>query len=277
MGGGGGIIGANYMATAKPDGTTICITEAGSGLLAPIMFKDEAVKYDPNKFIYLCAFGYTPTFFEIGKHLPYETAKDMIGASGVRFAATGVKGDNAISAVVAAEILGLKDVKLVPGYESTPEMGLSMARGETDAACEAGHVARDFLAKGYTKGVLMVLDFQRSEWFPDVPAIGEVVDLTPSLEEYVRVVAALSSRKPVFISPGVPQDRVDFLREVFWEALNDTGREKGGFVRLAKRNWEVWTEPLAGEDYTQMVKDTLAISPDVVAEILKKTEVAAGL
>ena len=277
MSGGGGIVGANYMYTAKPDGLTLCITEIGSGLLAPVLFKDEAVKYDANEFFSLGAFGYTPTFLEVAKDLPYESAEDLIGATGIRFAATGVKGDNAISAVVAADILGMKDVKLVPGYEGTAEMGLSMARGETDAAAEAGHVARDFEAKGYTKGVLLVLDFQRSEWFPDVPAISEVVTLTPSQEEYVRVITAISSRKLVFTTPGVPQDRVDFLREVFWEAFNDTTREKGGFVRLAKRNWEVWTQPLNAEESAQLVKDTLVISPDVVAEILKMAEVAAGL
>ncbi|MFH1759933.1 MAG: hypothetical protein ABIA63_02410, partial [bacterium] len=132
MQGGGGVVAANYIMTAKPDGLTICVTEQGTGLMLPIIFKDPAAKYDPSKFEYFGAFAYTPSFMVVPKKSKIEKPADLFGASGLRFPAAGIKSDNALDSAIIADIFNMKDAKLIAGYESTAEMGLSMARGETN-------------------------------------------------------------------------------------------------------------------------------------------------
>ena len=62
-------------------------------------------------------------------------------------------------------------------------------------------------------------------------------------ELMLRFVDMFASRKVMFTAPGVPPDRVQFLRETFEKMVaND------GFVTQARLRWPVWAKPVAGKD-----------------------------
>lgn len=262
-----GILGLNYLSEVKPDGLTLAVTESGSGLLSPVLLKDTAVKYDAAKFLYIGGIGYCPAYLMVSKKLPYNSVQDLVGASGLRFGATGARGDGAIAAAVVTDLLGIQGAKIVPGYESTAEMGLAMGRGEIDAAIESASRMQDWMDKGYGKPPFAVAFSQRSAWFPNVPAITEIVKPSPKQEANMKVVEAMASIKVLLTAPGVPQDKVQFQREVFTKIVADKG-----FLKLAQMLFSVWEKPISGEDYAKRVTSTLAISPEDVTGIIQMIE-----
>ena len=110
----------------------------------------------------------------------------------------------------------------------------------------------------------MIISSAKSEWFPDVPAIPDLAELTPEQEKKLSIAIALQSAKPFYTAPGVPQDRVDFLRDVFNQIM-----ETKGFLRQAKLRWTVWEAPHTGEEYAKTVQAAMAIPSEDVASLLE--------
>ncbi len=270
--GGGGIIGSNFIWTSKPDGLTIGLSEAGSHVLVPNLFDDPAAKFDANQFVYIGAFGYTPSYFMVGKNSTINTVQDLKNFVGFKFNAAGVQSDSGIGSAIMVDVLGMQNAKLVAGYSTTADQGLSLVRGETDGAEAAAFVAVDWVNKGFAKPPLFVIDTKRSEWYPDVPCLAEIVKLTPKQEADIRFHQVMSSIKVVYMPPGTPADKAEFVRGIFDKIMEDKG-----FIQLAQKNWAIWTKPIKGADYAKVVKDTLAMSKEDVKAMMDRVNKLAGL
>ena len=83
---------------------------------------------------------------------------------------------------------------------------------------------------------------------------------------------SLESAKVFYTTPGVPQDRVDFLRETFDKIVADKG-----FVKQAKLRWTVWEPPVSGAEHTETVRATMAISQEDIAALLESINKMAAL
>ena len=112
------------------------------------------------------------------------------------------------------------------------------------------------------------MSFIRSDWFPDVPALSEVVTLTPEQANWLRVASAFESTRVVLLPPGVPQDRVDFVTDAVWKMF-----QEAAFIKQAKRVWPIWSEYQTGEEYLEIAKAAAAIPLSEIAglqEIVKE-------
>ncbi len=255
--GGGGIPGVNYLWDAKPDGLTLLLTCPHSALVPVHIFGAEAAKYNIGEFIYLVDFGRTELGFQVGVHTPYESIEDVKGATGFKIAASGPQAQAAIGGALLIEALGLKDTKWVFGYPGSAEIGLSLQRGETDGTTYSVKTAVSWMEKGICKEPLVMLNDERSEWFPDVPALPEVVTLSPDGQMLFNVMMGMQSTRTILLPPGVSQDRVDFLEDIFWEMVNDEG-----VIEQLQLEWKIWSEPRTAEEFTAFIASIEGISPE---------------
>ena len=116
--------------------------------------------------------------------------------------------------------LGAK-CKIIVGYKGTGDMNMAIQRGEVD-----GRVISDEAAALYGPSsgmrVVTILARQRSENFPDVPTIFEAAKLSTEAERLLDWRASIASLgRVILVTPGTPQERVDYLRKELAQILRD--------------------------------------------------------
>lgn len=265
MPGGGGIEGLNFVYNSEPDGLTIGSTHHPSDVIAPKLLETPGPEFDTRTLSWIGYFGSAPAIFFVGADSPYQTLEDLQNAKGLKFAGTSPASADSLGAVIGVEILGL-DADVVFGYES-PESPLAAKRGEVDGYSTGAARGGDDVAKNLSKP-LCSLTFERTEWFPDVPAITELVQLTSDQEDMIVFIDALSAAKSYYGPPDLPADKLDYLRRSF-----DKIMQMEGFLKQAKTRWKVWSKPLTGEELNQAVNRALGMPPEkaeAVRNLIKK-------
>ncbi len=252
--GGGGIPGVNEVWNAKPDGLTILVTVSNSCLVPVYLFETEGAEYDIGEFNYLADLGLEETTFVVPVDSPYDSIEDMKGATGFRFSITGPTGYQIVGSVLLEEVLGLKDPKMVAGYSGSQDIMLALQRGEVDGAVYVPSRAADWVAQGIIKEPLVFFSSKRSAWYPDVPTLSEVVEITPDGAPLLKIIQGLMGSKTVLAPPGVPQDRVDFMRDIFMTMLHDEA-----VVEQLMMKWAIWPEPRSGEEFQEYIHSLTAI------------------
>ena len=259
MPGGGGIEGLNYVFNAEPDGLTIGDTHHPSDLAAPQLLDTPGPDFDPREFSYMGFFGGDPSIFFLSADSPYETLDDLKNAGKLVFGATNPGSMGSVSTIVGVEALGLT-ADVVHGYEGS-ELGLGAKRGEIAGfgfEASSGGVMVD---KGLSKPFVS-LTFERTEWYPDTPAITELVDLTPAQEDMIVFVEALIAGKSFYAPPGISAEKLTYLRSTF-----DTITSMKPFVKQAKTRWKIWSTPLTGAQLQTDVERVLGMPPEKVTAV----------
>ncbi len=135
--------------------------------------------------------------------------------------ATGSGGSTYVDAVVSGFVFGV-DQRIVRGFNSSADIRLALLRGDIEAmwgsvgssaqGVEAGDyraiVHTDRRSIGLLKGVPSIFDLTSGL---DAKALA-LIDAWSALAEVGR---------PVVAPPGAPADRIEFLRAVFGQAMND--------------------------------------------------------
>ena len=75
--GGGAVLGAAFVAKAKPDGYTLLGCSQSSITLSPIIKKDE-IDYKTEDFEPICSFDGTPVIFSVKKDAPWKTLSEFV-------------------------------------------------------------------------------------------------------------------------------------------------------------------------------------------------------
>jgi len=261
MSGGGGIEGLNYLYNAEPDGLTIGDTHHPSDLAAPQLLQTPGPEFDPRELGYLGAFGFDPQMVFLAADSPYNTIDDLKKAGKVVFGASNPGSMTSVGIITFIEIAGLDNAEVVYGYEAS-EMFLGVKRGEIAGYSLEGGTGKVSVDEGFTKP-LVALRFERTEWFPDTPAIAELVDLTPDQKDMVAFVEALVGCKSFYAPPGVAEDKLTYLRRTFGKITSDEG-----FRAQAKVRWPVWEKPVTGEALQESVSNVLSM-PEAKLEAIR--------
>ncbi|MBK8064312.1 MAG: tripartite tricarboxylate transporter substrate binding protein [Betaproteobacteria bacterium] len=191
--GAGGVIGANQVAKAKPDGYTLM--GAFDSLVVALPFVQKTVEYNMDSFSYLNGFGMGAIYITARADSPYKNMADVIDAAKkangkLSYASYGI---GVITHFTAERLWDLTGVKLtyVP-YKSSPESVSAMLGGHVDFAVTAGTggAARNPQAR-----ILAVAGDQRR---PDTPSI-------PTLKEQGYPVS-LDFISAVLAPRGLPED-----------------------------------------------------------------------
>ena len=262
--GGGGQVGINQVYAAKPDGLTIGTAAWSADLATSHLFKEKGRRYDISKFNWIGTFAMEGSGVGISSKLPSSNMAELQKVEGLKFGAH-TRGSNwSLNAALIADIFGLKDARIVVGFASTPDVQLSISRGELSGQISEMSVLKAAIDKGWMKKPLAALGHKRSELFPDTPAVSELVKLTPEQDKLLTTMETISGGKIFFAPPGTPPDRVEFLRKAFDKMMG-----LKPFIRQAKLRFEVWTPPLNSAETEKMVKDLSSVPEADVAKLIK--------
>jgi tripartite-type tricarboxylate transporter receptor subunit TctC len=172
--GGGGNIGTDAIAKAKPDGYTI-----GMGNFAPLAVNVSLFKklsFDPqNDLVPIMLIERGPLVLMVRAESPYKTVKDVVAAAKaapgkLSYASGGIGGTHHLSGALFEAVAGV-DMIHVP-YKSGAAGATDLMGGQVDMMFEQMYAAMPSLKGGRLRG-LAITSKTRSPLLPDLPTMAE--------------------------------------------------------------------------------------------------------
>jgi tripartite-type tricarboxylate transporter receptor subunit TctC len=215
--GAGGIIGAEYVTKAKPDGYTIFIGGPGPNAIAPTLYRN--LPYDPIKdFAPISTVSENPNVLIVHPGLNVKSVKDLVAlAKSKPGKLTYASAGNGSSQHLAGEhFKSLANVNIlhVP-YKGVPQGVTAVITGEADMMFSPLANAQPLVASGKVVA-LGVTTPKRSPALPDVPTIAEAG--VPGYEQTVW--------NAFFAPSGTPPEIVARLNDATRKALSDPAVRK---------------------------------------------------
>jgi tripartite-type tricarboxylate transporter receptor subunit TctC len=253
----------NDIYNAKPDGLTWGGGIGwGWGIYGPKMVEllPEA-KYEIEKYVWIGGLQREGIVWVVPPDSEVESLADLLDKEDLVFAAGAPAFGGSLAGAAFIDWFGI-DATITPGVD-IPDKRLGLQRGEFDFSCETSGNCLLWEQEGQAKRIAVVSD--KSEAFAaGIPPMTEQVNLT---EEQVAVlstiVAASTSMRVWFAPPGIPEDRVEWMRES-WRKVADNE----AFQAMWQRRWPDWQEPFYGEEMQEWVEERMAQPPDLLQEIL---------
>jgi tripartite-type tricarboxylate transporter receptor subunit TctC len=264
----GGIEGANLIYTSKPDGLNLGHGGPSSCMYIPTLTNDPALKVDVTKVNWFGALYPEQYVFAVGKHISANTIEELQQLKGLRFGAMGLGTTHAQAASIAANIFKL-DMKLVTGYGSPSEVVIAIGKKEVDGITLGAQAFRTEEKKGFLKTPFSILDFKKSAYYPNVKSAAELTKLTPEQEELLNLYnVSGTAGKAFFGPPGIPADRVKFLRDAF----DKTMANKAFVKQMQELRYPVWEQPLTGAEVEAQAAKVLELKKSyaTLTELTKK-------
>jgi tripartite-type tricarboxylate transporter receptor subunit TctC len=267
MPGGGNVLATNYMYNiAAKDGTAIATIHSAMPLQQ--VLNSGGIRYDSDKFNWL---GSTGPQNEV--ILVWHTARIASIAQAeekqVVLGGTGAGAGIVLLPIVVNRLLGTK-FKIVTGYRTSEDVNLGMERGEVQArAFSIGSIESqhpDWISQ-HKANFLVQAGVRRDKTLSDVPLLTELAKTDEQRRIFKLISSSPALGQPYVAPPGVPADRLAILREAFAATLKDPAF----LADAAKIRFAI--EPMSADEVAQIVNDTVAAPPDIVA----KAKVAMGL
>ena len=234
--GGGGSLGAGFVAKAKPDGYTILSGSSSNLVLSPIVKK---LDYKFEDLIVLGIYGKTPLWLAVKSEARWKSLKDFVEEARKSPDRLTVGSYGKLTAVdFMIQLLNrYAGVRLthVP-YKSTAEALSAVLGGHADAAMVSG--AGGLLESGSLR-ILAAGEEQRLEGLPNVPTFKEL--------GYPIVLDASYS---LCLPKGTPQEIMDKLVGAQQKAFERHGKE----IKEGLRNVEIWASFLDRRQSLQVFK-----------------------
>lgn len=255
--GAGGIVSFNTAYKAKADGLTIATFTAGS-IAFPWLFDDPGVKYDLSKFSVIGIYALDGDALAVSPKLGVNSLDDFKKAKNIKLG-TSTRRHEMGSALVL-KLFGLEDSVVIPGFKGGSERGLACGRGEIDGMIAGLGGLLQEESKGFVKTPLFTFTTKRSQGSPDIPTISEVISPTGQDKQFLDLYIASASGRLLYGPPGIPADRIQFLREALLKIYS-----LKGFKRMAKLRWGS-IEPAIPGDEAEKVIATFVNTPKSVVK-----------
>lgn len=260
--GGGHLLAVNRTYDAKPDGLTILLAD-GEATLVGQLLKVPGARYDLLKMNWLGRINGEKRLLLFTKKSPVNTFEALLKhGKPLKFGITGKTDSVGMATAFAAHALKIP-VTLVTGYKGSREFVRAALQGEVDAI-----VLSESSSKRFSKGGRLIpgvtLSRGRSALFPDTPTIYEATKLSKEQAwwfDYHEAFAEVG--RALVTTPGVPAERVAYLRKVFDEILHD----KTLLAEMEKRR-----RPISYASAEDLEKSVKAVLQSVSGEKKKQVE-----
>jgi len=218
--GAGGLDGMNYLYGSDADGLTLGVTSAFKFVANDVLDEPAAV-YDIEKFSYIMVLGNEPLHLFVSPGGPYQSIADLRAGENLKIGAGSPSGPVSLGGLTVVEVLNL-DAKVVTGLSGDSARSLAVERREIVGYVSSMPTAKSALESGLVKP-LFALATERDPLTPDVPAITELVGLTGEDLALVELweTALVGGMRILAAPPGVPEDRLAFLRDLSAEWTRD--------------------------------------------------------
>jgi tripartite-type tricarboxylate transporter receptor subunit TctC len=257
----GGLAALATLMVRPTDGLTIMHASAEAAILSQMLAR-PGVTWDVTKLNWLAKTSMAPKLWYVGSHARYPTINDAARAAPLRWSSTGPADNISDIAAVISYVLALKS-KIVVGYRGAGDMWLAVLRNEADAGILSADTALPQIINNSLKPIAI---FGANRWhhLPDVPTLREAAMLPEDKMWIVTLRQRIGeAQRAMVAAPGVPADRVDFLREAFAEVLADPALIAEG----AKTSREI--EYMGGWELQQLVGQLMTAAGPRLPEFRK--------
>lgn len=246
--GGGGSVGASFVATSSADGYTLILGDQQSILVKPML---EELPYSPESFVPIGRINFSPLLIVVKADQPWQSLGDLVDAAK---AAPGEISYGAVPGLgvdqIPMELLSLEsgaEFKFVPFPGGGPAWQAFLG-DDIDVSPAFASTVTPYLADGSVRA-LAVTAPQRLEKFPDVP----------TMEEQGFDVSFAMFRT-IFAAKDTPPEIVAKLREAF-----DKGVEDKSFQSMVRRMGERIIY-MSGADFEDFMVD----ESEAIGALVKK-------
>ena len=239
--GASGMLGAQYVADAKPDGYTLLLGSAGETSINPFVYTTK-MRYSPTEDLApVTLVVRVPNVLVAGPSLKVDNVADMIkyakaNPDRVTYATSGVGNPQHLNGELLQSLAGVKMIH-VP-YKGASAQLADVAGGNVDMTFVSYTGAAPFIKEGRVKA-LAVTSAKRASFAKDIPALSE----TESLASY-----NLENWFGLFVPAGTPRDVVDRINQSATAALADPELAQ----RLRDQGGE--PSPMSPEEFTAFIK-----------------------
>lgn len=246
--GGGGLVGTNQIYNAKPDGLTIGDTNAGGDVFDQI---DGAagMKFDVTKMTWLGRPDNDPHVIAVHMKGPYQSFSDLEHAkTTIKALATGKGSSDYNAAVITFNAFNVPYTMVAAFSGSSQEKATFLSGNGDTISLSASDVA-------HIPNQAKVVVLQSSKPFDKLPNTPTVVQLAQQVglsQDKINALQAMTGIMDLghaFIAPpGIPADRVAFLRKAFQEAMSDPG------LVAAAQKAKLYVGYESGDELTQIAQ-----------------------
>ncbi|HTK12416.1 MAG TPA: tripartite tricarboxylate transporter substrate binding protein [Xanthobacteraceae bacterium] len=252
--GGGGIVAAQVVAHAAPDGYTLMQSGISSFVIAPVMSANPG--FDPIKDFSQVAFiGGAPSVIVVQSSLGVKSFKDLIAYTkaapgGLEYASAGV---GTVGNLIIEHIADKDKVKFthVP-YKAGAGALLDLIAGRVKMGSMNWSTARAHIKSGK----LVPLAVSSSQRMPEMPDL-------PTLAELGYPELATTTWQAIAAPKGVPADVVDRLNKAIIKALD------GAQVKRQFENDGAETKPMTPQEMTAFMRDNIATWTPIIKASMK--------
>jgi tripartite-type tricarboxylate transporter receptor subunit TctC len=218
--GAGGLSALNRLYVAQPDGLQMMIVNGTAAGMSQLVGQ-AAVKYDLGKVDHLGTVSASPWVWLVRQGMTEKTPADFIKNKPlIRWGASGLIDGLSDGAAVTCEALALP-CKIVKGYKGSNDVALALTRSEMDGLYISDPSAATYVASGNAVAVA-TMAHKRSQYFKDLPTIFEALPLNADQTWWFDFRATLEALGRILVTtPGVPADRVAYLRQAVAKVLTD--------------------------------------------------------
>ncbi|ANN68430.1 tripartite tricarboxylate transporter substrate binding protein [Bordetella bronchialis] len=180
--GASGMIGANYVAKAKPDGYTILLSAAGEIVVNPSLYK-EKMMFDPSRELAsVTLVARIPNVLVVNPSVPARTPAELLAYARsqpgkLTFSSSGVGNLQHVSGALLDRMGGI-DVRHIP-YKGAAQQIADVVAQHVTMTFTSVAAAMPFIKSGQVRPIA-VTSTHRLEALPQVPALSE----TPALGGY---------------------------------------------------------------------------------------------
>jgi tripartite-type tricarboxylate transporter receptor subunit TctC len=259
--GSGGLAALAALLVRPLDGLTIMHASAEAAIISQLLARPGAT-WDVTKLNWLAKTSMAPKLWYVGANARYPTIKDAMAAGQLTWSATGPADNISDVAAIISHVLSLRS-KIVTGYRGAGDMSLAVMRNEVDSGILSADSALP-LALNQSIKPIALFGAQRWHLLPDIPTLREtgllqadktwIVELRQQIGEAQRAMVA---------APGVPADRVEFLRDAFANILTDPALVAEG----AKSKRDI--EYLSGSELQRLINSLMAVAGARLPEFRK--------
>jgi len=257
--GSGGMKGAVEIFNSPADGTYIGIIN-GSAMVTNQLAEIEGANYKVGEYSYLGRIVADPRVFVAASNSGIDTFAELRnGGKKVVVGATGLGGSTYVDAVIIGNVFKL-DQNVVPGFDRSGDIRTAMLRGDVGAMWGSLGSALKGLTDGDFK-VILWADKERRPEYGDAPSIWDVAEQAADPARAKKILknwqALNDVGRPVAGPPGIPEDRLAFLRAAFDSVMADPD-----FLKEAADNKRDLL-PEDGATTAQIAKDATDLDPDI--------------
>ena len=259
MPGSGGMKGAVEIFNSPSDGLTVGIIN-GSAMVTNQLADIAGADYKVGDYNYLGRIVADRRVFVASEGSDIRSFEDFRDNGMTEIVgATGLGGSTYVDAVIAGELLDM-DQRVVHGFDRSGDVRTAMLRGDVHAMWGSIGSALDGIKQGELH-VILHGEKNPTGVLEGVPSVYDIARDMENGDEKIKILEswdALSAvGRPVAAPPGVPEDRLAFLRDAFEQAMNDPE-----FVQEAQENKRDIAFA-SGEEMGSLAKAATELSPEV--------------